>query len=238
MNEVDCAMITPEIVLKNSGHLSKFTDLMVRDEKTNEPFRVDHLVIKNLEKRLSKTKKPIERNELTEYLKMIQNSELTTSQIDDLIRTLNIKSPTTGNSLTGSKEFNLMFQTHIGPSGQIKSYLRPETTQGVFLNFKRVFKQSPQLPLKVAQIGKGFRNEISPKSGLIRQREFLMAEIAHFMHPSKKYETYSKFDESIQDCQVALFSEQMQQEAHSGNDLTTISLKNAVENVKKVVKSN
>lgn len=232
MNEVDCAMITPEIVLKNSGHLSKFTDLMVRDEKTNEAFRIDHLVIKNLEKRLKRAKKPNEITELTESLKMVQNSQLYPSEMDALITKLNIKSPTTGNSLTGSKEFNLMFQTHIGPSGQIKSYLRPETTQGVFLNFKRIFKQSPQLPLKVAQIGKGFRNEISPKSGLIRQREFLMAEIAHFMHPSKKYEAYRKFDESVQGCQVTLFSEKMQRDAHLENNLTPISLKEAVENVK------
>ena len=124
-----------------------------------------------------------------------------------------------------------MFQTHIGPTGQIKSYLRPETTQGVFLNFKRIFKQNPQLPLKVAQIGKGFRNEISPKSGLIRQREFLMAEIAHFLHPSRKFEKYDKFDESMQNLQLTLFSEQMQKESEYAKNLKSISLKTAVENV-------
>lgn len=67
-----------------------------------------------------------------------------------------------------------------------------------------------KLPLIVAQIGKSFRNEITPKSGLIRQREFLMAEIEHFLDPELKYKTYEKFNGDIENVQVRIFDENAQ----------------------------
>ena len=84
-------------------------------------------------------------------------------------------------------EFNLMFQTHIGPSGAVKGFLRPETAQGIFVNFKRLLEfNQGKLPFAAAQIGNAFRNEISPRSGLIRVREFTMAEVEHFCDPAEK----------------------------------------------------
>jgi glycyl-tRNA synthetase len=80
-----------------------------------------------------------------------------------------------------------MFQTSIGPGGNIKGFLRPETAQGIFVNFQRLLQfNQGRLPFAAAQIGKSFRNEISPRSGLIRVREFDMAEIEHFLDPNDK----------------------------------------------------
>ncbi|KAG7272474.1 hypothetical protein CRUP_009026 [Coryphaenoides rupestris] len=119
--EIDCTMLTPEPVLKTSGHVDKFADYMVKDAKTGECFRADHLL--------------------------------------------------KGNDLTPPTSFNLMFQTSIGPAGNMPGYLRPETAQGMFLNFKRLLEfNQGKLPFGAAQIGNSFRNEISPRSGLIRVR--------------------------------------------------------------------
>lgn len=84
--------------------------------------------------------------------------------------------------------------------------MRPETAQGIFVNFKNLFQfNHNHLPMIVAQIGKSFRNEISPKNGLIRQREFLMAEIEHFLNPNDKFKPFEKF-KSVENCVVYLLS--------------------------------
>lgn len=88
--------------------------------------------------------------------------------------------------------------------------MRPETAQGIFVNFKRLRDFNKQkLPMIVAQIGKSFRNEINPKSGLIRQREFLMAEIEHFLNPSLKHSAYDRF-KLVENVEVDLFSRENQ----------------------------
>ena len=75
-----------------------------------------------------------------------------------------------------------MFGTKIGPSGALTGFLRPETAQGLFVNFKRLLDyNNGRVPFAAAQIGLGFRNEIAPKNGLLRVREFTMAEIEHFV---------------------------------------------------------
>src|SRR5271155_1774957 len=80
-----------------------------------------------------------------------------------------------------------MFDTAIGPAGDKKGFLRPETAQGQFLNFNKLLEfNNARMPFASAQIGKSFRNEISPRSGLIRVREFTMAEIEHYVHPDRK----------------------------------------------------
>ena len=89
----------------------------------------------------------------------------------DTIRKFGFKSPITGNELTEPMAFNLMFPTQIGPTGDLKGFLRPETAQGIFVNFKRLLEfNQGRLPFAAAQIGAGFRNEISPRQGLIRVR--------------------------------------------------------------------
>ncbi|CAH8543901.1 unnamed protein product [Schistosoma guineensis] len=201
--EVDCSMLTPEPVLQASGHVDRFTDLMVKDVKTGDCFRADHLVKSALEAKKSNKKTP--ENEKQEIDKIIlQLDNYGADELHQIIRRFDIKSPTTMNDLTEPKEFNLMFSTMIGPTGQCKGYLRPETAQGIFVNFQRLlhFNQG-RLPFGAAQIGSAFRNEISPRSGLIRVREFTMAEIEYFVDPSDK--RHPKF-EDVRNTEMILYS--------------------------------
>jgi glycyl-tRNA synthetase len=212
MLEVDCTMLTPEAVLKTSGHVDKFADWMCKDPKSGEIFRADHLVEQVLEARLKADKdargQTIEVDEAKEAKKkkkikdtkieklddaMVKEYEATLAKIDnyggeelgELIKKFDIKGPTTGAVLDPPRAFNLMFQTQIGPSAdKPNGYLRPETAQGQFLNFQKLLEFNQQsMPFASASIGKSFRNEISPRSGLLRVREFLMAEIEHFVDP-------------------------------------------------------
>ncbi|KAK6025778.1 glycine--tRNA ligase [Ostertagia ostertagi] len=121
-----------------------------------------------------------------------------------VITKFGFKSPTTGNDLTPPIAFNLMFPSQIGPTGDFKAYLRPETAQGIFVNFKRLLEfNQGKLPFAAAQIGLGFRNEISPRQGLIRVREFTMCEIEHFVDPNDK--TLPKF-KKVRSYPMVLFS--------------------------------
>ncbi|KAF7669275.1 hypothetical protein LDENG_00203280 [Lucifuga dentata] len=178
--EIDCTMLTPEPVLKTSGHVDKFADYMVKDAKTGECFRADHLLkglggvgleLKaHLKKLMSDEKCSVEKvNEMEDVITQMDN--YAQQELADLFVKYNVKSPSTGNDLTPPISFNLMFQTSIGPGGNVPGYLRPETAQGMFLNFKRLLEfNQGKLPFGAAQIGSSFRNEISPRTGLIRVR--------------------------------------------------------------------
>jgi len=84
--------------------------------------------------------------------------------LDKCILENKIKAPETGNDLSPAVPFNLMFASEIGPTGQLKGYLRPETAQGIFLNFRRLIEfNNSKMPCAGAQLGLGFRNEIHPK---------------------------------------------------------------------------
>lgn len=108
-------------------------------------------------------------------------------ELGELMVKYEIGNPVTGDKLDPPMAFNLMFETAIGPSGQLKGYLRPETAQGQFLNFNKLYDfNNLKMPFASAAIGKSFRNEISPRAGLLRVREFLMAEIEHFVDPENK----------------------------------------------------
>lgn len=203
MLEVDTAMLTPEPVLKASGHVERFQDYMVKDLKNGECFRADHLIEATFEKMLSDKKVPEDRKEEIRVL-MPRIDGMSKDDMGETLKKYNMKSPITGNDLSDPIEFNLMFATSIGPTGQVKGYLRPETAQGIFVNFKRLLEfNAGKLPFAGAQIGNSFRNEISPRSGLIRVREFTMAEIEHFCDPGNK--DHAKFS-SVADLEVALYS--------------------------------
>ena len=118
---------------------------------------------------------------------VIRLDGMTKDEMATVMKKFDMKAPLTNNPLSEPIEFNLMFSTHIGPSGAVKGFLRPETAQGIFVNFKRLLEfNQGRLPFAAAQIGNSFRNEISPRSGLIRVREFTMAEIEHFCDPVDK----------------------------------------------------
>ncbi|XP_015598508.1 glycine--tRNA ligase [Cephus cinctus] len=203
MLEVDCSILTPEPVLKASGHVDRFADLMVKDVKNGECFRLDHLIKAHLEKvAADKRTDETTRAECTDII--IKLDGMTKDNMAAIMSRFNMKSPISGNDLTEPIEFNLMFGTQIGPSGLTKGFLRPETAQGIFVNFKRLLEfNQGKLPFAAAQIGNAFRNEISPRSGLIRVREFTMAEIEHFCDPSNK--KHQKFN-SIRNTMLLLYS--------------------------------
>jgi len=124
--------------------------------------------------------------------------------LTEIFKELKIKSPETGNDLSDPIPFNLMFGTNIGPTGDYKGFFRPETAQGIFVDFKRLLEfNNGRVPFAAAQIGLGFRNEISPRAGLLRVREFTMAEIEHFYDPTNK--KHPKFDEVRDEC-IPLYS--------------------------------
>ena len=102
-----------------------------------------------------------------------------------------------------------MFSTQIGPEGNLQGFLRPETAQGMFMNYRRLFDYNGhRFPFAAAQVGTGFRNEISPRAGLLRVREFPMAEIEHFCNPNDKH--HPKFAKVAQ-LVLPLFSREHQQ---------------------------
>jgi glycyl-tRNA synthetase len=161
--EIETPMITPKKVFEASGHLENFTDPIVECNKCHRVFRADHLV--------------------EEVLK-ISAEGLKAEELTNLIREKNIKCPVCGGDLGDVRYFNLLFSTNIGPYTGSTGFLRPETAQGMFTSFKRVYESTREkLPLGIAQVGRVARNEISPRQGLIRMREFTIMEIEFFMDP-------------------------------------------------------
>jgi glycyl-tRNA synthetase len=161
--EIATPMITPKKVFEASGHLENFTDPIVECNKCHRVFRADHLV--------------------EEVLK-ISAEGLKAEELTNLIREKNIKCPVCGGDLGDVRYFNLLFSTNIGPYTGSTGFLRPETAQGMFTSFKRVYESTREkLPLGIAQVGRVARNEISPRQGLIRMREFTIMEIEFFMDP-------------------------------------------------------
>ncbi|KRH93154.1 Glycyl-tRNA synthetase, class II tRNA synthetase [Pseudoloma neurophilia] len=174
--ELETSIILPEIILKASGHVDKFCDILIFDMVNGECYRADHYL------------KDFVSPEEAEQLDVMK-----TEEIDQLVIKYNIKSRQ-NNQLSQATQFNLMFQTFIGPKVKNIGYLRPETAQGQFLNFKKVFEMnSSKLPLATFSIGKVFRNEISPRNGLLRVREFEQAEIEYFLHTDEKI--HPKYDQ-------------------------------------------
>ena len=209
MLEVNCTCLTPEAVLKTSGHVDKFEDFMVKDVKVGNCHRADKLLEEFCEKLLQKKGDKMseeERHKLQTYIAKADSYDI--EEIGGIFKELKIKSPDTGNDLSDPIPFNLMFATQIGPTGHLKGYFRPETAQGIFVDFKRLIEfNNGRIPFAAAQIGLGFRNEINPRSGLLRVREFQMAEIEHFYDPSNK--DHPRFEEVAEE-KLSLFSKECQ----------------------------
>jgi len=162
--EIETPIITPYRVLEASGHVESFTDPIVECNKCKKIFRADHLI---------------------EELTKMNVEGFTPSQLTAIIREKNLRCPSCGGELSDVKLFNLLFQTNIGPYSGTQGFLRPETAQGMFTSFKRVYEAfREKLPLGIAQIGRVARNEISPRQGLIRMREFTIMEIEFFIDPN------------------------------------------------------
>ena len=170
MHGVDAAILMNQKVWQASGHVETFTDPLVEDMETKQRFRADHL--------LKDAGFSVDGLTLADMTKLIKDND--------------VKSPN-GNALSDVRTFNMMFTTTVGPVADDKSisYLRPETAQGIFTNFHNVVDAFyPDLPFGIAQQGKAFRNEISPRDFVFRSREFEQMEIEYFVHPDKWAESF------------------------------------------------
>ena len=206
--EVDDTCIMPHDVLATSGHVERFNDFIVKDSKDpNRFWRADKLLEEVMDAKMADAKATEEQK--TEYQKVKNQADAySKDELWAVFQKYEIKAPETKSELTEPVEFNLMFPTPIGPVGGQHGYLRPETAQGIFLNFKFCLEQNAgAVPFGVAQIGKVFRNEIAPRNGLIRCREFSQAEIEYFVRPGDK--KHAKFDQ-IADLEVPLHSSPLQ----------------------------
>jgi glycyl-tRNA synthetase len=184
MYGVDAAILMNQKVWQASGHVDTFVDPLCEDTVNHRRFRTDH-ILKD---------------------KNIDPTGMTMEQMDEAIRTNGLKSPD-GNPLSESRTFNMMFQTHVGATMDEKSvsYLRPETAQGIFTNYKNVVDNFyPNLPFGIAQQGKAFRNEISPRDFIFRSREFEQMEIEYFVHPEKWAESFDALLKDIHEFLDAL----------------------------------
>jgi len=224
MLEISSSVLTPEVVLKTSGHVDKFTDFMVKDEKTGEPLRADKLIEERIEAMLEDTANPVDAKKREELLLVrTKAGAMQQQELKDTIARYGFKS-NDGNNLSDPFPFNLMFQTSIGPTGKATGYMRPETAQGIFINFRRLLDYNGgRMPFAAAQIGPALRNEISPRQGLLRVREFTLAEIEHFVNPNDK--RHPKFAE-VADLKLALLSRELQ----TGEDISVLmTVREAVE---------
>jgi glycyl-tRNA synthetase len=174
MYGLDTAILMNPRIWEASGHTSAgFADPLVEDHKTNKRYRADHLL---------------------EEAGVENVAELTMQQMDVKIKEMKLKSPD-GNELSDVRMFNMMFSTQAGPidDTSAKVYLRPETAQGMFVNFKNVLDSiHPKLPFGLAQIGKNFRNEITPRDFIFRVRELEIMEFEYFIDPDTWEATFDE----------------------------------------------
>ncbi|MEW5896974.1 MAG: glycine--tRNA ligase [Nanoarchaeota archaeon] len=165
---IDGALISPKKVWEASGHVESFTDILIECTKCKTRYRADHLIEEQL--RISVEKK----------------SE---KEIEQLAKEKGLKCPKCNSKVfSAPSKFNLMFKIFVGAKEEAENiaYLRGETAQNIFTAFKNVTDTSRvKLPFGIAQSGKAFRNEISPREFLFRTREFEQMEMEFFTHPGK-----------------------------------------------------
>ncbi len=210
---IDGSIITNPKVWEASGHVGNFADLMISCGKCKSKYRADVLIGDSLS---------------------IQTDGLKAEDFNRIIRENNLKCPNCGGDFEESKDFNLMFKTTVGPqTGREEStaYLRPETAQIIFTNFKLVSEHARlKLPFGIAQIGKSFRNEISPRDFLFRCREFEQMELEYFVHPEKSGEC--PFLKDVMDYELNVLSAEMQEKGKSAEKM---KIKELLE--KKIIKT-
>ncbi|WP_114576856.1 glycine--tRNA ligase [Saliphagus sp. LR7] len=197
--EIDAPTIMPEPVFEASGHLDTFDDMLVECPDCGESSRADHVVEDN-----------------TEY----EDAEsFPIPEVEEIVAEYELVCPECGAPLAGAaiEEFNLMFETQVGPGDGQPGYLRPETAQGIFVEFPRLKEYARgQLPFGVTQVGRAYRNEISPRRSIIRTREFTQAELELFVDPEGDGPDLS----AVEDVPVRLYPASEQQ-AEEGDEVET-----------------
>jgi glycyl-tRNA synthetase len=198
---LDSAIIQNPKTWEASGHVGGFSDPMVDDRETKSRFRADHVMVLQPKSGNGKAYAYLE-NDDAAVLKRLKKDKASRDDYEqvalldlDVSQYENIQSPDakeTG-TLTEPREFNLMFMTYVGAlaTEDNKAYLRPETAQGIFLNYKNVLDtMRVKVPFGIAQVGKSFRNEVTPRNFIFRGREFEQMEMEWFCPPEESQQWY------------------------------------------------
>jgi glycyl-tRNA synthetase len=166
--EIESPVITPEKVFEASGHVDHFKEPMVECQKCKKRFRADHLL------------------HGVAKISEADAEKLSLVELKETIEKLKVRCPECGGTFGEPKLFLTMFKTTIGPYSDAVGYGRPEAAQGIFVEFRRLYEMAREkLPFGAMQIGRALRNEISPRQGLIRLREFTISDLEFFFDPEE-----------------------------------------------------
>ncbi|OOB80057.1 MAG: glycine--tRNA ligase [Epulopiscium sp. Nuni2H_MBin003] len=210
---VDCAILMNPAVWQASGHLGGFSDPLMDCKDCKERFRADKII--------------------EDFMQEKQEAEIvdgwSNSKMQDYIKDNHIDCPSCGaHNFTDIRQFNLMFKTFQGVTEDTKNtvYLRPETAQGIFVNFNNVQRTSrKKVPFGIGQIGKSFRNEITPGNFIFRTREFEQMELEFFCKPGTELEWFSSLKEMCKNwlLDLGISSEHIRLRDHSEEELSHYS---------------
>jgi len=203
--EIDGRTLLPEVALKASGHVEHFNDPLIECTKCHKRYRADHLLEE----------------------KKIDAQHMSYDEMSKAIQENNITCPACQGKLSTVKPFNMMFKTYVGAvEGESNTiYLRPETAQNIFMDFQKIFNtHGAKLPMGIGQVGHSYRNEIAPRQGLIRQREFEQMELEYFFDPS---EDDSAYLDAVKDVIVPL---QTREQQRKKENFDLVSLGDAYKN--------
>jgi glycyl-tRNA synthetase len=204
--EIDAPTVMPEAVFEASGHLDTFDDMLVECPECGESHRADHLIEDDTE---------------------IEEAEsFSPEEVMTLVAEHDLRCPNCDAELAGQpvEDFNLMFETNIGPGDSSTGYLRPETAQGIFVEFPQLVEYARnQLPFGITQVGKAYRNEISPRKSIVRVREFTQAELEHFIDPTEDEPELDR----VADVELPLYPADEQERDDGG--IVTKTVREAVE---------
>jgi glycyl-tRNA synthetase len=204
--EIESPVITPEVVFEASGHIDHFREPLVECHRCGKRFRADHL--------------------LEEFAGMseAEAEKLSLEEVNEQILKNKIKCPDCGGGFGKAEMFLTMFKTTIGPYSKAVGYGRPEAAQGIFVEFGKLFGFSREkLPLGILQIGHVLRNEISPRQGLLRLREFTIADLEFFFDPE---EPNCYLLKEVEDEKLRILLAETR--SKSSEDIVEVSVKEAV----------
>jgi glycyl-tRNA synthetase len=194
---IDAAIFMHPTTWKASGHVDNFSDPMIDNKDSNKRYRVDHLIEGFAEELKANSQELIADSLIAEMDKLLAANDYT--GLKKLIEENKIKCAISKTcNWTDVREFNLMFSTQIGSVAEESDtiYLRPETAQGIFVNFLNVQKTGRmKIPFGIAQTGKAFRNEIVARQFIFRMREFEQMEMQFFIRPGTQMEWYNFWKE-------------------------------------------
>ncbi len=206
---LDAGILMHPRVWEASGHVVNFNDPLVDCKTCKARFRADHL--------------------LEEKLGITDAEGKTPKEMSAILHEANLACPNCGNrTLTDARQFNMMFSTTIGPVSEsgTKVYLRPETAQGIFVQYKNIMNtQRVKLPFGVGQIGKAFRNEITPGNFIFRVLEFEQMEIEYFVKPDEAPAAFERWLDDMRSWVelIGLDPEHVRTREHSHDELSHYS---------------